>query len=66
MRTVFTCISNTTALPTTSSVPLERSWGDLSADGFFRQPNVSVLEIVAFEKGSHPDDSDTSGFYGRP
>lgn len=46
-------------------MPLARSCGNLSIDGFFPPLDVSVLDIVAFGKRSHPGDTDTclqSGF----
>lgn len=44
-------------------MPLGRPCGDLSIDGFFRTRDVSVPEIVAFEKRSHPGcDNDASVF----
>lgn len=39
---------------TMKRVPLERSCADLLIDGFFWPGDVSALEIVAFEKYSHP------------
>lgn len=46
-----------------NSMPLTRSCVDRSIDGLFRTHDISVQEIIPFEKCLHPDDIDTSEWY---